>query len=61
LQRWFFPSEAVTGSADPSDYEEYRYDPAGNRTWLRKRDGSQYDALNRMSLKSVPSRSSGTS
>ena len=39
------------------DYERYGYDPAGNRTSLRKRDGSvltyQYDALNRMTVKSI--------
>jgi RHS repeat-associated protein len=54
------------------DYERYGYDPNGNRTTLRKRDGAtagssyngtityQYDALNRMTAKLVPERSSGS-
>ena len=56
--RWIFPSKSAPGIADPSDYEQYGYDPNGNRTSLRKRDGSvltfQYDALNRMTAKIVP-------
>jgi hypothetical protein len=55
---WYFPMPATTGAANAGDYEEYRYDPAGNRIWLRKRDGSvltyAFDALNRMSQKNVP-------
>jgi RHS repeat-associated protein len=58
--RWIFPSKTSPGVADPSDYEEYRYDANGNRTLLRKRDESvltfQYDALNRMIAKFVPER-----
>ena len=58
--RWTFPSKTATGVANAADYEEYRYDPAGNRTWLRKRDGSvltfEFDALNRMAAKLVPPR-----
>lgn len=58
LQRWYFPSKTVAGSANYSDYEEYSYDNNGNRTTLRKRDGSlihtQYDNLNRAVLKDVP-------
>ena len=42
------------------DYEEYGYDPNGNRTSVRKRDGSllayRYDALNRLTEKDVPGR-----
>ncbi|HYJ83641.1 MAG TPA: RHS repeat-associated core domain-containing protein, partial [Allosphingosinicella sp.] len=60
-KRWIFPSKTATGSVDVSDYEEYSYDENGNRTRLRKRDGSeltyQYDDLNRMTVKVVPSRS----
>jgi RHS repeat-associated protein len=45
------------------DYERYGYDTNGNRISLRKRDGSvivfQYDALNRMTAKIVPERTSG--
>ena len=52
---------ATAGSANASDYEQYGYDANGNRTSLRKRDAStltySYDALNRMSVKVVPSRS----
>jgi RHS repeat-associated protein len=54
-QRWIFPSKTTVGVADPSDYEEYRYDPNGNRVSLRKRDGRvlsfDYDALNRVAVK----------
>ncbi|HEX8240830.1 MAG TPA: hypothetical protein VF574_13925, partial [Allosphingosinicella sp.] len=60
-QRWTFPSRTTPGAADPSDYEQYGYDADGNRTSLRKRDGSvltfQYDALDRMIVKVVPERS----
>jgi RHS repeat-associated protein len=49
---------ALASSA--TDYEQYGYDANGNRISLRKRDGStlsyQYDALNRMKVKLVPSR-----
>jgi RHS repeat-associated protein len=59
--RWTFPSKTSIGSVDASDFEEYGYDPNGNRTSLRKRDGSvlsyQYDALNRNTVKVVPERS----
>ena len=58
--RWIFPSKTTPGVADQSDYEQYQYDAAGNRTKLRKRDGSelgfQYDGLNRMTVKVVPER-----
>lgn len=58
--RWTFPSKTITGSVDTSDYEEYAYDANGNRTSLRKRDGSvitySYDVLNRMIGKVVPER-----
>ena len=60
-QRWIFPSKTTAGVADASDYEQYLYDAQGNRTALRKRDGSvltfQYDAFNRMTAKIVPERS----
>ncbi len=73
--RWTFPSTArppafndhdqasalaTAGAINPADYEEYGHDAAGNRTSLRKRDGStiayQYDNLNRMIAKLVPER-----
>ncbi len=73
--RWTFPSPArplgyddatpatalaSAGAVNAGDYEAYGYDPVGNRTSLRKRDGSvltyQYDALNRLILKIVPER-----
>jgi RHS repeat-associated protein len=61
-QRWIFPSKTTAGVADQSDYEQYRYDPNGNRVSLRKRDGTTiayaYDALNRMVQKSVPASAS---
>lgn len=59
--RWYFPSKTATGTASTTDYEEYGYDANSNRTGLRKRDGStityQYDALNRNTVKVVPTRS----
>jgi RHS repeat-associated protein len=51
---------ASAGSVNPTDYEQYSYDANGNRISLRKRDGSvityTYDALNRMTVKTVPER-----
>lgn len=56
--RWYLPSKTTAGVASTTDYEEYAYDAASNRTSLRKRDGRTftftYDALNRMTSKVVP-------
>jgi RHS repeat-associated protein len=53
-------SDATCAVSAASDYESYTYDANGNRTSLRKRDGSvisyQYDALNRNIVKIVPER-----
>lgn len=58
--KWNFPSPTTAGMVSTTDYEEYGYDANANRTSLRKRDGSiisyQYDALNRIILKTVPER-----
>ena len=58
---WYFPSKTATGTINTADYEQYGYDAAGNRTSLRKRDGSTltyvYDNLNRVKQKTVPARS----
>ena len=73
--QWTFPSRTPAGAfngssqatalatantPDTADYEAYGYDADGDRTRLRKRDGTtliyQYDALNRMTVKSVPQR-----
>jgi len=58
--RWTFPSPTTAGTVNAADYEEYGYDNNGNRTSLRKRDGSTltytYDALNRVTVKVVPER-----
>ena len=58
--RWNFPSPTTPGATSSTDYEQYGYDAVGNRTSLRKRDGSTltytYDNLNRMIVKVVPSR-----
>jgi YD repeat-containing protein len=35
--RWIFPSPSTAGQVNPNDYEQYGYDPDGNRTSLRKR------------------------
>ena len=57
---WYFPSRTATNAINPGDYELYGYDANGNRTSLRKRDGSiltyAYDKLNQMTLKTVPER-----
>lgn len=56
--RWNFPSKTTPGTVSTTDYEDYGYDPNGNRTSLRKRDGQTigytFDALNRMSVKDIP-------
>jgi RHS repeat-associated protein len=59
-------ASAGTASGDcvtTGDYERYGYDANGNRTTLRRRDGSvlgySYDALNRVTVKTVPERTSG--
>ena len=61
--RWVFPSKTTAGSVNESDYESYTFDDAGNRLSMRKRDGQtltyQYDGLNRVTSKSVPSSASG--
>jgi len=76
LQFWVLPSPtrpaayndttpasalATAGATNPSDFEQYGYDAAGNRTALRKRDGSvisySYDRLGRTTLKAIPQRS----
>jgi len=66
--RWVFPHPTSplptqTGAVNEGDFEAYTYDAAGNRTSLRKRDGTtityQYDNLNRIRLKTVPQSASG--
>lgn len=73
--KWTFPSPigpsgyssttqatalATAGNLNSGDYEQYSYDSNGNRTLLKKRDGSilsySFDALNRMTVKVVPER-----
>jgi RHS repeat-associated protein len=75
LERWVFPAEARAAAYDDStpasalasagalneaDHEGYGYDPAGNRTRLTRRDGTEltfgYDPLNRMIVRLVPPR-----
>jgi RHS repeat-associated protein len=64
-QTWFFPASNVAqrGQVNAADFEQYGYDANGNRTSLRKRDGTtityQYDALNRVFLKTVPTSATG--
>ncbi|KWV91776.1 hypothetical protein AUC45_11270 [Erythrobacter sp. YT30] len=57
---WYFPDPNALNTPNPNDYEQYTYDVNGNRTSLRKRDGSvinyQYDNLNQMTRKIVPAR-----
>lgn len=58
LKQWNFPDKVSVGTVSATDYEAYTYDNVGNRLTLRKRDGniinSNYDALNRVTLKTVP-------
>ena len=58
LADWYFPAPTGTGATSSTDYEQYGYDPNGNRTSLKKRSGQtityQFDALNRMSHKALP-------
>ena len=55
---WYFPHKTTVGTVNTSDYEQYGYDAAGNRTSLRRRDGRTlalaYDGLNRVVSKVVP-------
>ncbi|HEY0313556.1 MAG TPA: RHS repeat-associated core domain-containing protein [Allosphingosinicella sp.] len=63
LTQWSFPSATTVGQSSSIDYEAYAYDANGNRTSLRKRDSVTitylYDALNRVTQKSVPASASG--
>lgn len=64
LSKLRFPSPTKgANQSSTTDFEQYGYDEAGNRTWLRKRDGRTlyfgYDALNRLRTKSVPASVSG--
>ena len=51
---------ATANTPNANDYEAYAYDANGNRTSLKKRDGTvltyNYDALNRVTSKVVPQR-----
>lgn len=55
---WYFPNPSAAFAASTTDYEQYTYDAAGNRTQLRRRDGRtlnfEYDNRNRMISKIVP-------
>lgn len=55
---WNFPSKTTPGTVSATDFEQYAYDPNGNRTLLRKRDGQSisffFDSLNRLTLKDAP-------
>ena len=60
LSRWTFPSQTTSGQTNPNDFEQYGYDANGNRTSLRRRNGAvlgfTYDALDRITSKTVPER-----
>lgn len=64
LSQWQFPSTTTAGVVDTADFEQYAYDNAGNRTCLRKRDGSKltytFDGLNRVTSKVVAATSGGS-
>jgi RHS repeat-associated protein len=63
LKQRFPVAVAGANQSSTTDYEQYGYDPVGNRTSLRKRDGRTityaYDALNRLHVKTVPVSASG--
>ncbi|HEY7641623.1 MAG TPA: RHS repeat-associated core domain-containing protein [Steroidobacteraceae bacterium] len=59
LSKLRFPMPALgDGNSSTTDYESYTYDPNGNRTSVRRRDGQTigftYDKLNRETLKDIP-------
>jgi RHS repeat-associated protein len=64
LVKWVMPSDTIPGKVNEANYEEYGWDPAGNRTMLRRRDRGiaaetkiityAYDRLNRMTAKDLP-------
>ena len=58
LAKFSLPSPTTPGQSSATDYEEYGYDAASNRTSFRKRDGRiftfGYDQLGRMISKVVP-------
>ena len=57
LRCWIFPSPTTAGQVNEGDFENYTYDLVGNRTRLRRRDGTEivhaYDNLNRVIVKSA--------
>ena len=63
IYQWNFPLPTSKGQVNANDYEAYQYDQNGNRTYLRKRDGTvltySYDALNRMIQKNAPASATG--
>lgn len=60
---WYFPSKTAPGTTSTDDFEAYGYDANGNRTSLRKRDGTTisyaYDPLNRIIRKDIPASVTG--
>jgi RHS repeat-associated protein len=63
LFQTIFPSPTSPGTSNANDYEQLGYDANGNTTSLRKRDNTtlayQYDALNRITMKTVPASATG--
>jgi RHS repeat-associated protein len=64
LERLRFPSPVLGATtSSTTDYEQYAYDPNGNRTSLRKRDGQiigyAYDNLDRQRIKDIPGGTAG--
>ncbi|MGR4865071.1 polymorphic toxin-type HINT domain-containing protein [Caulobacter sp. LARHSG274] len=59
LAKTRYPIASSGSTSSTSDYEQYTYDAAGNVLSDRRRDGQvvtfTYDALNRMTAKSLPS------
>lgn len=57
--KWNLPDLVYAQTASTTDYEEYSYNANGQRTSIRKRDGSviaySYDTLGRMTVKDVDS------
>lgn len=58
LLKTCYPATGITGCTSATDYVQRTYDPNGNVTNLRLRDGQnialRYDDLNRLTLKNLP-------
>ena len=65
LMRTSYPHPTIKNTANPADYEQLAYDAGSNVTARRLRDGTSisyaYDALDRLTSKTLPAGQPGTS